>query len=53
MRATYNTKSDDSQMLKYQTLRKEFFELADVTCETESRTEILFNQMKSLRNSTG
>ena len=53
MRAAYNTKNDDPQMLKYQALCKEFFELADVACKTEFGTEILFNQLKSLRNSTG
>jgi len=52
MRAVYNTKSEDPQMLRYQALCKEFFELADVACETECGTEILFNQLKSLRNST-
>ena len=52
MRAAYNSKSDDPQMVRYQALCKEFFELADVTCETESATEILFNQLKSLRNSS-
>jgi len=53
MRVAYNTKSGDPQVERYQALCKEFFDIADVACETESVTEMLFNHLKSLHTPIG
>ena len=50
MRAAYNTHSKDPKMQRYRALCKEFFQIADVACESEAGTEQLFKQLRCGRN---
>ena len=50
MRAAYNTHSKDPTMQRYRALCKNFFQIADVACESDAGTKHLFKQLRSGQN---
>jgi len=48
IRASYNTKKDEPNVKRYDFLCKKFYDIAEVTCESQSGIDFLIDQLESL-----